>query len=73
MTEKSAKNQGVIKKEITWGGRTLSFETGRIETQADSTILARYGDTVVLVTVAHAQASEDLGYFPLSVEFEEKF
>src|SRR3990167_8228390 len=73
MTEKSAKNQGVIKKEITWGGRTLSFETGRIETQADSTILARYGDTVVLVTVAHALASEDLGYFPLSVEFEEKF
>src|SRR3989344_2224860 len=73
MTEKTAKTKGITKKEITWGGRALSFETGRVETQADSTILAQYGETVVLVTVSHAIASEDLGYFPLSVEFEEKF
>lgn len=66
------KNNTPFKKEINWGGRTLSFETGRLETQADSTILARYGETIVLATVGHAAASEDLGYFPLSVEFEEK-
>lgn len=66
------KNNAPFKKEINWGGRTLSFETGRFETQADSTILASYGETIVLVTVGHALASEDLGYFPLSVEFEEK-
>ncbi|HSX58474.1 MAG TPA: polyribonucleotide nucleotidyltransferase [Candidatus Saccharimonadales bacterium] len=73
MDKKTKTAQGVIRKEITWGDRVLSFETGRIETQADSTIVASYGETVVLVTVGHALASEDLGYFPLSVEFEEKF
>ncbi len=69
---KTEKINKVVKKEINWGGRSLSFETGRIETMADSTILAQYGETVVLATVGHAPAKEDLGYFPLSVEFEEK-
>lgn len=72
MTKELKNAQGKVKKEITWGGRTLSFETGRVETMADSTILAQYGETVVLATVQSAPAKEDLGYFPLSVEFEEK-
>lgn len=73
MTREQKIAQAPIRKSINWGGRELSFETGRVETMADSTILAQYGETVVLVTVGHAAASEDLGYFPLSVEFEEKF
>lgn len=73
MAKEQKNAQSPIRKSINWGGRELSFETGRVETMADSTILAQYGETVVLVTVGHAQASEDLGYFPLSVEFEEKF
>lgn len=72
MTREQKNAQAQLKKAINWGGRELSFETGRIETMADSTILARYGETVILATVTHALASEDLGYFPLSVEFEEK-
>src|SRR3990172_2430877 len=72
MTKEQKNAQDPIKKAINWGGRELSFETGRLETMADSTILARYGETVILATVTHALASEDLGYFPLSVEFEEK-
>lgn len=72
MTKEQKNAHGKIKKSINWGGRELSFEAGRLETQADSTILAQYGETVILATVGHALASEDLGYFPLSVEFEEK-
>lgn len=73
MTREQKNAQSTQRKAINWGGRELSFETGRVETMADSTVLAQYGETVVLVTVGHAPASEDLGYFPLSVEFEEKF
>lgn len=72
MTKEQKNAHAPIRKAISWGGRELSFETGRLETQADSTILAQYGETVILATVGHAAASEDLGYFPLSVEFEEK-
>lgn len=73
MTKELNNAQSRVKKEITWGGRQFSFETGRIETMADSSIIASYGDTMVLATVTSAAANEDLGYFPLSVEFEEKF
>lgn len=61
-----------IKKEISWGGRTLSFDTGKIANQADRAILARYGDTMVLATVVGAPPKEDLGYFPLTVDYEER-
>jgi len=72
MTEKSEKKDTPVKKEINWGGRALKFEVGRFETMADSSVIAQYGDTVVLATVGVADPQEDLGYFPLSVEFEEK-
>ncbi len=73
MTKELNNAQKQVKKEITWGGRQLSFESGHVETMADSSIIARYGDSVVLATVCSAAANEDLGYFPLTVEFEEKF
>lgn len=66
------KKRKFIKKEITWGGRTLSLETGKLAGQADAAILAQYGETVVLVTAVGAPAVEDLGYFPLSVDYEER-
>ncbi|MEX0622152.1 MAG: polyribonucleotide nucleotidyltransferase [Candidatus Woykebacteria bacterium] len=66
------KKPKLIKKEINWGGRTLSFERGRIANQADSGILGRYGDTMVLATVVSAPPREDLDYFPLSVDYEER-
>ncbi len=62
----------IIKKEISWGGRTLSFETGRIANQADRAILCRYGDTMLLATAVSAPPKEDLGYFPLTVDYEER-
>jgi polyribonucleotide nucleotidyltransferase len=62
----------LIKKEITWAGKQLSLQYGKIAEQADSAILARYGDTMVLATVVSAPPREDLDFFPLSVDYEEK-
>lgn len=61
-----------IKKEITWGERPLSFEIGKVADQANMAVIGRYGDTMVLVTVVTAEKKEDMDYFPLSVEFEER-
>ena len=41
----------IVKKELEIGGKTLSFESGRFAKQADSAVMARYGDTMVLATV----------------------
>lgn len=62
----------VIKKEIELNGKKLSLETGKLAQQADAAVVARLGDTVVLVTVATKATSTDIGYFPLSVEYVEK-
>ncbi|MCK9355917.1 MAG: polyribonucleotide nucleotidyltransferase [Dehalococcoidia bacterium] len=54
-------------------GRNLSLETGRLAQQANGSVLVRYGDTVVLVTVC--AASETVGgmdFVPLTVDYEEK-
>ncbi len=50
----------------------LRLSTGKVARQADAAVLVEYGDTVVLVTVTRGEA-EDLDYFPLTVDFEEKF
>ncbi len=48
------------------------LSTGRVARQADAAVLVEYGETVVLVTVTRGEA-ENLDYFPLTVDFEEKF
>lgn len=57
---------------LDFAGKPLSFEIGRLAPQATSSILARLGDTVVLVTVVAGKLREDIDYFPLSVEYTEK-
>ena len=55
------------------GGRTLSIETGKVAKQADGAVIVQYGDTVVLVAAVTAPPrSEDIDFFPLSVEYREK-
>jgi len=52
---------------------TLSFETGRMAKQADGSILAQYGETVVLVAVVGAkEPMPGKDFFPLTVEYREK-
>ena len=62
----------IVQKEITWGGRVLSLQYGKLAQQADSAVLVRYGDTVVLATVVAAPPREDVDFFPLAVDYEER-
>ncbi len=71
MTKNNQKKK-FVKKEINWGGKTLSLETGKLAGQANAAVLCKYGETVVLVTVVSSPAAEDLGYFPLFVDYEER-
>ena len=60
-----------VEKEI--GGKTLTLETGKIARQSAGSIILTYGETVLLVAVnAAKEAREDIGYFPLQVEYREK-
>lgn len=61
-----------IKKSMELGGRTLTLSTGKLAMQATSSVLAQYGETVVLATVVAKDLKEDIGYFPLSVEYQER-
>lgn len=63
---------GMLIREINLGGRTLSLETGRLAKQASGAVLARYGDTMVLVTATVAKNTRDIDFFPLTVDYEER-
>jgi len=64
----------IHKQEIDWGGRPLTLETGRIARQADGAVLATYGETTVLATVvAERQPKPGLDFFPLTVNYQEKY
>src|ERR1700693_5572966 len=53
------------------GGRTLSFETGKIARQAHGAIVARYGDTVVLATACMDSKPTEKDFLPLTVDYRE--
>lgn len=56
------------------GGKTLTAEFNDLAVHANGSVLLTYGETVILVTaVMGKQDNPGLSYFPLSVEFEEKF
>jgi len=56
------------------GGRILEIENGLLAKQAGGSVTARYGDTVVLATAVMSKgASRISGYFPLMVDFEERY
>ncbi len=64
----------VVKKEIEVSGKKISLETGKIARQADGAIIAQCGETVVLATVVGAKkVNPDMDYFPLSVNYQEKY
>src|SRR5574337_1295633 len=61
----------VVELEI--AGRTLRLETGRVAKQADGSIWASYGDTVVLATAVAAQtAKPGTDFLPLTVDYQKK-
>lgn len=63
----------VHRVETEIGGRSLSLETGLLAKQANGSVVARYGDTLVLVTATMSeQPREGIDFFPLTCDFEEK-
>jgi len=64
----------VFKKEVEVGGKKITLETGKIARQADGAIIAQCGETVVMATVVGAKkVNPDVDYFPLSVNYQEKY
>ena len=61
------------RKELDWGGRKLVLETGKMARQANGSVLARYGDTIVLCTAVGARSVKPgQDFFPLTVNYQEK-
>ncbi len=56
---------------IEFAGRPLSITTGGLAKQADGSVIARYGDTVVLVTVVSEKNPKDKDFLPLTVNYQE--
>ena len=55
-------------------GRTLTVDVGRVGAQANGCAFMHYGDTTVLSTATTSEKPRDgIDFFPLSVEYEEKF
>ena len=63
----------IYNKEIEIGNKKLSIETGKLAKQANGSIMVRYGDTMVLVTAVAGALREDVDFFPLQVEYREKY
>jgi len=58
--------------EIELSGRQFRIETGKLAKQANGSVLVKYGDTTVLVTVAMSEPRSGIDYFPLMVNYEER-
>ena len=64
----------VFKKEVEVAKKKITLETGKIARQADGAIIAQCGETVVIATVVGAKkVNPDVDYFPLSVNYQEKY
>jgi polyribonucleotide nucleotidyltransferase len=66
-----------IEKKIfktNFGGKELKIETGGLADQASGHVLVQYGETTVLATACISEKErEGIDFFPLTVEYEEKF
>ncbi|HWO88875.1 MAG TPA: polyribonucleotide nucleotidyltransferase [Gemmatimonadales bacterium] len=59
--------------ERAFAGRTFRIECGRLAKQAAGSALVQFGDTVVLAAASVADTQSSLPFFPLLVEYREKF
>ncbi len=64
----------IVTVETEFCGRTLSLEVGRVGFRTTASVIARYGDTIVLGTaMVSPKTVQGMDYFPLSIDYEEKF
>ncbi|MCC6592285.1 MAG: polyribonucleotide nucleotidyltransferase, partial [Xanthomonadales bacterium] len=63
-----------VTKQFKYGEHLVTLETGEIARQATAAVMVSMGDTVVLVTaVGDKKAKEGRDFFPLTVNYQEKF
>jgi polyribonucleotide nucleotidyltransferase len=64
----------IAKKTFKWGQHTVTMETGEVARQASGAVLVNVDDTVVLASVVAAKnAKPGQDFFPLTVDYVEKF
>lgn len=73
MTKMIQTGKDIIKVSTEWLGRELSLEVNHVGFRASGSVVVRYGDMVVLGMVNSGDVNPALDYFPLSVDYEEKF
>ena len=59
--------------ETAWAGRKLSLEVNKVGFRTTSSVVVRYGDTVILGSVVVSKDPVQQDFFPLSIDYEEKF
>ncbi|MDW7771539.1 MAG: polyribonucleotide nucleotidyltransferase [Desulfobulbaceae bacterium] len=60
------------KIEADIGGKTITFETGKIAKQTNGSVVVSCGDSIVLVTVVAEKVSKNMGFLPLTIEYQER-
>jgi polyribonucleotide nucleotidyltransferase len=65
-------NKKIVKKETTFAGKKLTLETGELAFSANMAVKVTYGETVLLVTAVSGDAKDDIDFFPLTVNYEER-
>src|SRR3954451_5972560 len=73
MSSTSFEAKRPVTVERTIGGKTLSIETGRLAKQASGAVVVRIGETMSLVATVAAPGREGLDFFPLTVDYREKY
>jgi len=63
----------IISVSTEWCGKTLTLEVNRVGFRTTGSVLVSYGDTVVLGSAMVGDRPVVLDYFPLSIDYEEKF
>jgi polyribonucleotide nucleotidyltransferase len=54
------------------GGKVITFETGKLAKQTDGSVVVTCGDSIVLVTVVAEKAEKNMGFMPLTIEYQER-
>ncbi len=68
------KTRGIQKTFEMGNGQTITLETGKLAKQADGAVVLRMGNTMLLATVvSRKEAAENAAFFPLSVDYQEKY
>src|SRR4051795_2199471 len=72
MSSTSFETKRPVSVERTFGGKTITLETGRLAKQASGAVVVRLGETMSLVATVAAPGREGLDFFPLTVDYREK-